>query len=652
MFNNKVFIMRVSVVFNHNLVRRFTGVFALSSMIVLSASAILGENAKVLIKQLPMHAEQRYHHPDMSPDGNKVAYSVDGAGFNVSTIWVRDLQDNSTKQLTFSDTTMSIGDVLIEWSPDGQHLAFVSDRGGENNLYLISANGGEFQKLTTKPIKNERSVWNCRFSWSPDGKYIVYSDTEGAYERIYTMQISDGTTEQITDDNVRAHSPDWSPDGSSLVYVGTNSAGASGLWIYQLITGETRRIGNNLRGDYPIWSPDGEWIVFQRGGSRGFRSYIVSALDDTMDAIKVGPIGDYASWGPTWDVDGKQLLYHAGEVVDAPLVIYNINDDEDRQLINNFNPLGVHWATWSNDSQYLTTIQIIESEASREDTLLTVIDTNTGKTRQLLQPLWVDDWAKRQAPAWNSENKNICYVTKINDMSQLITLDIETDSFQVLTESPLRKIECAWSKDGELLAYVAGNEGEEDIWIYDLIAEEELQITFSGGRKSQVIFSPDNMHLTFTGSILGKPFDIFAVPVDGGEIVNISVKGNWNFLPQWIDGNNIIFSTWPPSSSIDFLSIEGKKIKTLYNALTGGVVMPFLNPVSNVLYYMEEWSPGGLKKVELSTGEVSSVIDSSVFRPLFSPDATKVAYIRKENEPLVTIWSEDISEIIRPKTLP
>ena len=264
------------------------------------------ETARLLVERLPEHAESRYHHSDMAPSGDKVAFSVSTGGWNASTIWIYDIPSREMRQLTYPDTSIILGDVLAQWSPNGETIAFASDRGGENSLYLVSSNGGEVRRLTPQPLRDDLSPWACRFSWSPDGERIAFSDGDEEGADLFAIRLNDGATEQLTDHAGIEQYPDWSGDGGSIVYVG-DQHGSDGLWIYELATRTERKVptGMTLMA-YPVWSPDGEWIAFQRLGITGMASYLVSTQGGAVR--KIGPGQGYVNWGATWDPDGNHLL--------------------------------------------------------------------------------------------------------------------------------------------------------------------------------------------------------------------------------------------------------------------------------------------------------------------------------------------------------
>src|SRR5690348_5639156 len=110
--------------------------------------------------------------PRVSPDGKKLVYTVNEAVMTadksefVTQIWMADLATKQNIQLTFGDKSST----NPKWSPDGNWIAFTSNRrDNRNNLYVLYAHGGEAEQITD--LKSSISD----FEWSPDGKSIAYS---------------------------------------------------------------------------------------------------------------------------------------------------------------------------------------------------------------------------------------------------------------------------------------------------------------------------------------------------------------------------------------------------------------------------------------------------------------------------------------------
>src|SRR6476620_4731800 len=103
---------------------------------------------------------------ELSPDGTRLVFTVTepvkGAA-RQRNVWMLDVASGATRQLTFSAKS----DSAPRWAPDGRSIAFLSDRDGAAQLYLLPLRGGEASALT------ERKESISAFRWAPDGRHIA-----------------------------------------------------------------------------------------------------------------------------------------------------------------------------------------------------------------------------------------------------------------------------------------------------------------------------------------------------------------------------------------------------------------------------------------------------------------------------------------------
>ena len=105
--------------------------------------------------------------PQFSPDGTRVAFVVGDAQTSEKRtrhIWLYDKRSNRARQLTYSDKSES----SPRWSPDGKQLAFLSNRGEQQQIYVLRMEGGEAAAITKGKAGVEL------FAWAPDGQSIAY----------------------------------------------------------------------------------------------------------------------------------------------------------------------------------------------------------------------------------------------------------------------------------------------------------------------------------------------------------------------------------------------------------------------------------------------------------------------------------------------
>lgn len=228
---------------------------------------------------------------EISPDGKWVAYTVSHGDFKqdafVTQIWLANTDIGKSIQLTRGERSST----APRWSPDGQWLAFLSNRvEDKNQIFLINPSGGESRQLT----KSETAINN--FAWSEDGKTIAYTAAEptakplkdrkeyyGDFDvvragythvHIWTLDVAEAMKSPIagkqrtkkTDFSVSSFS--WSPDGSTIAFSATINPdliqGTTGdIYLLKLSDDSVKKIVDQPGPDTnPLFSPDGKQIVF------------------------------------------------------------------------------------------------------------------------------------------------------------------------------------------------------------------------------------------------------------------------------------------------------------------------------------------------------------------------------------------------------
>jgi dipeptidyl aminopeptidase/acylaminoacyl peptidase len=227
----------------------------------------------------------------ISPDGKWVAYTVGYGDFKqdafITQIWLAKADTGKSFQLTRGDKSAT----NPRWSPNGQWLAFLSNRvEDKNQIFVIDPSGGEAQQLT----KSETAISN--FGWSEDGKAIAYTATEPtaqplkdrkdyygdydvvregySYVHLWTLDVADAMKSpligkqrtQKTDFSIDSFS--WSPDGSMIAFSATVNPDliqgtTADIYLLKLSDDSVKKIVDQPGPDNnPRFSPDGKQIVF------------------------------------------------------------------------------------------------------------------------------------------------------------------------------------------------------------------------------------------------------------------------------------------------------------------------------------------------------------------------------------------------------
>jgi tricorn protease len=184
----------------------------------------------------------------LSPGGERVCIVARGDVFSVP------VEHGVTRNLTQSS---SAHDREAAWSNDGTRLAYVSDRSGEEEIYLQAQDGNSPAVALTA---NSTGRYSAPV-WSGDDKRIAFADNTN---RLYVIDIAGKKRIEVTQDPIGL-SLDyrWSPDGRFLAYSRNDLNNFSSVFVWSLADGQSHRITpQSFAAQSPAWSPNGELLYF------------------------------------------------------------------------------------------------------------------------------------------------------------------------------------------------------------------------------------------------------------------------------------------------------------------------------------------------------------------------------------------------------
>jgi TolB protein len=161
-------------------------------------------------------------------------------------IFTVDRNSKNPKQLTFN----TVIDEYPAYSPDGKHIAFSTDRDGNDEVYEMKANGSNPTNLTNHPLNDLQSAY------SPDGEHIAFtSRRDGNYE-VYEMRADGSDQTNLTNDPSHDYGPAYSPDGKRIAFVSIRDTNEE---VYEMRTdGSDQTNLTNAPASYdyePAWHP-------------------------------------------------------------------------------------------------------------------------------------------------------------------------------------------------------------------------------------------------------------------------------------------------------------------------------------------------------------------------------------------------------------
>ena len=496
----------------------------------------------------------------ISPDGKWIAYTVSNGDFKqdafVTQLWLVNTADGKSVQLTRADKSST----NPRWSPDGQWLAFLSNRiEDKNQIFLIDPSGGEARQLT----KSETAI--NTFAWSEDGKTIAYTATEP------TAQVLKDRKEYYGDfDVVRA--------GYNHVHIWTLNVAEA---MKAPLAGKQRTKKKDFSVDSFSWSPDGSTIAFSATinpdliqGTTG-DIYLLKLSDDSVKKIVDQPGPDT---NPRFSPDGKQIVFSTvmGEKLyfasNARLAITGIDGGKPRSITDGFDE-NAGLVDWNRSGIYFSGLQKTASHLFR-------VDPVSGKIVRVSQPdnlmagsFSITRNADRIAFAAASPTSlNEVFVTEARSFTprKLTDFNEQTKSFTLGTREVI-----SWrSQDGTTIEGVLIKPAN-----FDPAKKYPLLCIIHGGPTGidrPVLLTPDARYY---------PSDIWAAR--GALLLKVNYRGSAGYGEKFRKlnvGNLGVGDAWDVLSGVDFLIAKGWVDKDKVACMgwsQGGYISAFLTTSSD-----------------------------------------------------------------------
>jgi eukaryotic-like serine/threonine-protein kinase len=228
-----------------------------------------------------------------SPDGNMVAFNSDRAGD--MNIWLFTLADSNTRQLT----TGHGGDFQPNWSPDEKRIAFFSSRSGSPNIWEVEVGSGLLKRLTSN------SGVNVNPFYSSDGKLIAYQSDQSGRLEVWVMGADGSSQRRLTNVGVTGHFMRWTADGTGIFFRCT-CGGKPATMKVSLSGGDPRPFAEMMGGSHISFSPDRTRIM----DVVSHRVLWVSPVSGGKpERVYEFPDADVRIDYPVWSPDGKWVMF-------------------------------------------------------------------------------------------------------------------------------------------------------------------------------------------------------------------------------------------------------------------------------------------------------------------------------------------------------
>ena len=242
--------------------------------------------------------------PIWSADGARVLYASPLGG---GAIWSVAADGGSPVRLT---REMATG--LVRLGPQGDQLAYLSDKAGNPEIWVWGIGTGVDRQLTNLGARINA------ISWSPDGRTIAFSALRYGQFDLWRVDVATGKVTQLTSDPRYETYPAWTPDGQSLVYIRSDDRWADHEILVLPATGGAPSViatdrdlfdygtmGTRARFGYPLISPNGQWVLF-RSHRSGWLNYWVAPIGGGAPRQLAPESADQSD--ARWSPDGQSVV--------------------------------------------------------------------------------------------------------------------------------------------------------------------------------------------------------------------------------------------------------------------------------------------------------------------------------------------------------
>ena len=426
---------------------------------------------------------------DVSPDGKTIVFELLG------DIYTLPIEGGQAKLV---DGGMAF-DSQPRFSPDGKWIAFLSDREGVENVWIMKADGSEPKQVSKDPNGEFASP-----SWSPDGKYIFVSKTNFGIgpREIWMYHIDGGTGIQITKSKptptIRRQDR---PNDMGVV------ASADGRYLYYA----------ERHGDFSYNSMLPQWVIKRKDRRTGDEDVIIQQPE--------------SAFRPLVSPDGQFILYVSRYETETGLRLRNLHSGEDRW---------VRYPVTRDDQEALFTRDLFPGYAFLPGAKEIVYNQN-GRIRRLNLETGAEqvipfaanvsvelgpklDFPQKEPsgpvkvrlimdPTESPDGKMLAF----SAMTHLYTLDLPNGKAHRLTSGDATEFQPAWSPDGKWIAYVSWNNEGGQLWKIPASGGQPQQLSGSLAVYSNPAWSPDGTRIVL---LRGNAYDRENSGFDGGQTDN------------------------------------------------------------------------------------------------------------------------------------
>jgi Tol biopolymer transport system component len=447
---------------------------------------------------------------DVSPDGSTIVFELLG------DLYTLPIAGGDAKRMAISDSANKDGNTMAfdsqpKFSPDGKWIAFLSDRDGAENVWIMKSDGTDPKKLS-----KDTSAEFASPAWTPDGSYVLVSRSAWGLNvnEIWMYHVKGGSGVQITRGK---------PTPTTPTPQRTNSLGVvcspDGKYIYY-----SRRTGGfAYNAQFPLWQ------VARRDRVTGDEDILTAEYGSGIRPI-ISPDGKTLVYGTRYETQTGLRIRDLTTGVDKWLKYPITRDDQESRFTRDLLP-GYTFLPGGKEILYTNNgkIQRLSIESGAETNIPFTAKVSQELGAKLYFPERVNEGPVRsriiQNPTQSPDGRRIAFST----LSEIYTMDLPGGKPMKVSGVTGRAFQPSWSPDGEWLAYVTWTVDGGHVWKVPARGGSPQQLTRVRAFYTDPTWSPDGSRIVLLRASrdarVRSPFDggqfpaqdVIWIPSSGGD---------------------------------------------------------------------------------------------------------------------------------------
>jgi Tol biopolymer transport system component/imidazolonepropionase-like amidohydrolase len=453
----------------------------------------------------------------------------------------------------------------LDVSPDGNQIVF--DLLGD--IYIMPITGGSATLLSGG------QAWEMQPRFSPSGKQIAFISDRAGGDNVWLMNTDGSNRRALTQETFRLLSaPEWTPDGEWLLvrkhFTGTRSLGAGEVWVYHIKGGKgvqlTQRPNDTSDVNEPSISPDGRWVYYSYSGAFDYNKdpnkgiFQINRYDRQTGRIEPVTSNAGGAVRPTLSSDGRSLAFVRRVGLKTALVIRDLESGKERIVFDGLDKdqqetWAIHGVfpafSWSPDNKRIVITaggkfwSVSTADGSREPIPFTAHVkqrvTNAIRFKQKVAEPEIKIKMIRW-PVVSPDGKTLVFVAA----GYLYKMPLAGGAPERITSGSDFEFSPSLSSDGQWITYVTWNDYEGGhIWRTRLQGGSPEKLTKAANHYANPVFSSDQTKIAFLqgsgasnrGEDLGSELyhQIYVLDIARGEVkyvINTANRGSNHRMPR------------------------------------------------------------------------------------------------------------------------